>query len=109
MGVKLKMDQRVKVTVDVDECQGQVKFIGKTKFAVGTWVGVVLDEPKGKNNGTVKGVSYFQCDNKYGLFCKPGMAKPVSEGKGKKGKKEKKSKGKKKKPSVKKDKKPTKT
>jgi hypothetical protein len=26
---------------------------------VGRWVGVVLDEPKGKNNGTIKGTTYF--------------------------------------------------
>lgn len=27
--------------------------------SVGRWVGVVLDEPKGKNNGTIKGTKYF--------------------------------------------------
>jgi CAP-Gly domain len=26
---------------------------------VGRWVGVALDEPKGKNNGTLKGTTYF--------------------------------------------------
>jgi dynactin complex subunit len=26
----------------------------------GKWVGVVLDEPKGKNNGTIKGTTYFK-------------------------------------------------
>jgi dynactin complex subunit len=26
---------------------------------VGRWVGVVLDEPKGKNNGNIKGTKYF--------------------------------------------------
>ena len=32
---------------------GTVLFIGLTQFAEGTWLGVELDEAKGKNNGTV--------------------------------------------------------
>lgn len=40
--------------------QGEVAFIGSTEFASGKWVGIILDDPKGKNNGTVLGKSYFQ-------------------------------------------------
>ena len=29
---------------------------------------MVLDEPKGKNNGTVQGKSYFSCPDNYGIF-----------------------------------------
>ena len=32
---------------------GTIRFIGVTQFAEGTWLGVELDEAKGKNNGTV--------------------------------------------------------
>ena len=45
-----------------------IKFIGVTKFAQGTWYGVELDKPVGKNNGTVEGVKYFQTSLLRGLF-----------------------------------------
>ena len=35
---------------------GTVRFLGPVDYAPGVFVGVHLDEPKGKNNGTVKGV-----------------------------------------------------
>lgn len=50
--------QRVEVTGK--DVRGVVAFVGGALFAPGKWVGVVLDEAKGKNNGTVKGKSYFQ-------------------------------------------------
>lgn len=52
---------------------GTVAFYGTTQFADGNWVGVVLDEPKGKNNGTVKDVQYFTCEENYGIFVRPGQ------------------------------------
>lgn len=47
---------------------GTVAFVGATAFSAGKWIGVVLDEPKGKNNGTVQGKSYFKCEDNYGIF-----------------------------------------
>jgi len=54
----LKVGQRVEVTGK--DVRGVVAFYGGTQFAPGKWVGVVLDTPKGKNNGSVQGKSYFQ-------------------------------------------------
>ncbi len=45
---------------------GQVVYVGLTEFAAGKWIGVVLDEPKGKNNGIVQGKEYFRCKEKHG-------------------------------------------
>ncbi len=45
---------------------GTVAYIGLTEFSSGKWVGVVLDEPKGKNNGAVQGKVYFTCKEKHG-------------------------------------------
>lgn len=53
-----KVGQRVEVTGK--GVQGVVAFIGVTTFATGKWIGLILDEPKGKNNGCIRGHIYFQ-------------------------------------------------
>ncbi|KAL9973046.1 hypothetical protein ACROYT_G019453 [Oculina patagonica] len=47
---------------------GILKYVGTTHFADGEWCGIFLDEPCGKNDGSVRGVRYFRCKNKHGIF-----------------------------------------
>ena len=48
--------------------EGYVRFVGTTLFAPGKWIGIELDEQKGKNNGVVQGKTYFQCQENHGLM-----------------------------------------
>ncbi|XP_051972533.1 CAP-Gly domain-containing linker protein 1-like isoform X1 [Xyrauchen texanus] len=50
---------------------GYVQFIGETQFAPGQWAGIVLDEPIGKNDGSVAGICYFKCKDLHGIFTRP--------------------------------------
>lgn len=68
---------------------GYVQFIGGTQFAPGQWAGIVLDEPIGKNDGSVAGVRYFQCEDGKGIFTRPSKlsktALPEKEANGRQG------------------------
>ncbi|XP_004848494.1 kinesin-like protein KIF13B isoform X2 [Heterocephalus glaber] len=50
---------------------GIVRYIGPTDFQEGTWVGVELDLPSGKNDGSISGKQYFKCNPGYGLLVRP--------------------------------------
>lgn len=49
---------------------GRIAYLGGVHFAKGDMAGVHLEAPAGKNNGSVGGVMYFQCEPKHGLFAR---------------------------------------
>ncbi len=54
-----------------DHRRGEVKFVGEVDEipGVGAWIGIELDEPTGKNDGSVKGgKKYFECKANHGVF-----------------------------------------
>ena len=46
----------------------------------GKWIGVVLDEAKGKNDGTVQGKTYFTCPKDHGIFVRQSQITAIDDG-----------------------------
>ncbi|CAO3569410.1 unnamed protein product [Mortierella alpina] len=57
-----------RVIVESMALTGYLRFVGPTQFKSGTWAGIELDTPTGKNDGSVGGVEYFRCRPKCGIF-----------------------------------------
>lgn len=67
-------------TVEINDGRiGVIRFVGTTNFQIGEWVGVELDDFSGKNDGSVKGESYFECEMGRGMFIRPSMVESVLE------------------------------
>ena len=53
---------------DKKQKHGTLRYVGVPEFAEGTWCGIELDGPQGKNNGSIQGIRYFSCDPNRGVF-----------------------------------------
>lgn len=53
----------VQIENDTESKRGSVRFVGKTDFKPGYWVGIEYDEPIGKHNGTYRILLFpFKCE-----------------------------------------------
>uniref|UniRef100_A0A4W3HM95 Kinesin family member 13A n=1 Tax=Callorhinchus milii TaxID=7868 RepID=A0A4W3HM95_CALMI len=50
---------------------GTIRYVGAVDFSAGIWIGVELETPAGKHQGTIQGKEYFQCSPDYGIFVRP--------------------------------------
>ncbi|XP_029569936.1 CAP-Gly domain-containing linker protein 4 isoform X2 [Salmo trutta] len=48
-----------------------------SKINTGFWLGIELDKPSGKNDGSVGGVNYFSCPPKHGVFAPPSRVERI--------------------------------
>jgi dynactin complex subunit len=51
----LRLGDRVIVMNSQGSKAGTLQFFGPTEFAAGEWCGVELDDPLGKNDGSIEG------------------------------------------------------
>ena len=59
------------------------RFSGTTHFAPGRWIGVELEDTRGKNDGSVGGKEYFSCPDNHGLFVRSTQVQVREEGEAK--------------------------
>ncbi|GCC32076.1 hypothetical protein chiPu_0010536 [Chiloscyllium punctatum] len=71
----ITLGERVSVGNDKN---GTIRYVGTVDFSTGTWVGVELDFPAGKHQGTIEGKEYFHCSPRCGIFVRPNRLIQVS-------------------------------
>lgn len=67
----IKPGARCRLLPDSDHRRGTIQYVGdipEIPGGIGAWIGVTLDEPTGKNDGSVKGKRYFECQPNFGVF-----------------------------------------
>ncbi|XP_074619535.1 uncharacterized protein LOC141878474 [Acropora palmata] len=75
----LKQGDRIVCILNKQPQLGILKYLGRTHFADGEWCGILLENPCGKNDGSVRGVRYFRCRNKHGVFVHSHKVKRADE------------------------------
>lgn len=71
----IEVGKRCRVGGD-DSRRGEIKYVGEVKEipgSIGAWIGVHLDEPVGKNDGSIGGTRYWGTESalKHGVFVRP--------------------------------------
>lgn len=73
-------DVKVGQTVELSDGRSAiVRFVGQPHFAAGDWIGVELEDASGKNDGSVQGERYFDCEMGRGMFLRPTAVRVVEQ------------------------------
>ncbi|GBN73102.1 hypothetical protein AVEN_268731-1 [Araneus ventricosus] len=67
-----------RVTIEGKNSMGTIAFIGDTHFSDDPWLGIIFDQPVGRNNGSYEGFQCFKCGENHGIFVRPYQVKKVS-------------------------------
>ena len=59
--------------------EGVIRFVGKTHFAPGLWIGIEFSEPRGRNDGSIDDQRYFDCSPKHGVFAPPRKVEVIED------------------------------
>ena len=64
---------RCRLLPDTDARRGTVEYMGEVAEipGLGAWIGINLDEPTGKNDGSIKGKRYWQGRPNHGVLVRP--------------------------------------
>ena len=62
-----------------NKMSGTVRFVGETHFSEGLWIGVELNLPKGRNDGSIDEFRYFSCEPNHGIFAPPSKVSVIVE------------------------------
>ena len=83
VGSRVTVRLRDLVTTGVDAPAGTVRWRGQLRGIAGQgdFLGVELDQPLGKHDGTLEGVRYFTAKDGHGVFVRPSAARalPVAD------------------------------
>ncbi|TVY55676.1 Dynactin, 150 kDa isoform [Lachnellula cervina] len=73
-------DVRIGQTVELaDGRSAIVRFVGQPHFAAGDWIGVELEDNSGKNDGSIQGERYFDCEMGRGMFLRPPAVRIIEQ------------------------------
>eukprot|EP00930_Biecheleria_cincta_P071248 TRINITY_DN58761_c0_g1_i1.p1 TRINITY_DN58761_c0_g1~~TRINITY_DN58761_c0_g1_i1.p1 ORF type:complete len:787 (-),score=152.03 TRINITY_DN58761_c0_g1_i1:288-2561(-) len=69
--------ERAVVLLKSGDLCGVIRYVGLLEGQEGGFVGLELDEGRGKNDGSLNGKQYFTCAPNHGLFARPDMVRSL--------------------------------
>ncbi|KAK6489432.1 CAP-Gly domain-containing linker protein 4-like [Huso huso] len=67
----VKLHQGMQIYLTSSNVIATIRYVGPADFAPGMWLGLELQAPKGKNDGSVGNCRYFTCRPNHGVLVRP--------------------------------------